>query len=96
MRPHNGLSDPQDAERKAGVSHDIIRDALDETLAKHFIECVRRGRASAAGDSGDSALYALHRTDIPNEFFDRLIPHETISVINVVGALIRYSIGFQA
>jgi len=109
----------RELERKAGVSHDMIRDALNEALAKHFIECVRRGRASAAGDSGESALYALkwdatpvyarrmdefrgfyegegHRTDIPNEFFDRLIPRETISIIKVVGAVIRYSIGFQA
>jgi len=36
-----------------------------------------------------------NRTDIPNQFFDLVIPNETLSVINVVGAVIRYSIGFQ-
>lgn len=37
-----------------------------------------------------------NRTDIPNEFFDVLIPREPLSVIKVVGAIIRHSIGFQA
>jgi hypothetical protein len=37
-----------------------------------------------------------HRTDIPNQFFDSLIPSETIAVTKVVGAVIRYSIGFVA
>ena len=37
-----------------------------------------------------------HRTDIPNQFFDHLIPAETIAVTKVVGAVIRYSIGFVA
>lgn len=36
-----------------------------------------------------------NRTDIPNEFFDVLIPHEPLSVIKVVGSIIRHSIGFQ-
>lgn len=37
-----------------------------------------------------------NRTDIPNEFFDLIIPREPLSVIKVVGAVIRHSIGFQA
>jgi hypothetical protein len=37
-----------------------------------------------------------NRTDIPNQFFDDLIPNETLSVIKVVGSIIRFSIGFQA
>jgi hypothetical protein len=37
-----------------------------------------------------------NRTDIPNEFFDVLIPNEPLSVIKVVGSIIRHSIGFQA
>ena len=36
-----------------------------------------------------------NRTDIPNEFFDVVIPHEPLSVIKVVGSVIRHSIGFQ-
>ncbi len=36
------------------------------------------------------------RTDIPNQFFDSLIPNETLAVIKVVGSIIRFSIGFQA
>ncbi len=37
-----------------------------------------------------------NRTDIPNEFFDRLIPNEPLAVIKAVGSIIRFSIGFQA
>lgn len=36
-----------------------------------------------------------NRTDIPNEFFDVVIPHEPLTVIKVVGSIIRHSIGFQ-
>ncbi len=105
--------------RKAGLSRDVIRSALNEGVSKNFIICVREGRKASAGDSGESALYALkwdasshyarsleefagfyegegYRTDIPNEFFDRLIPLENHALIKVVGSIIRYSIGFQA
>ena len=37
-----------------------------------------------------------NRTDIPNEFFDVVIPNEPLSVIKVVGSVIRHSIGFQS
>ncbi len=37
-----------------------------------------------------------HRTDIPNQFFDHLIPRESLGIIRVVGSVIRFSIGFQA
>lgn len=37
-----------------------------------------------------------NRTDIPNEFFDVIIPREPLSVIKVVGSIIRHSIGFRA
>jgi hypothetical protein len=105
--------------RKAGLSRDVIRPALEEGVSKHFIQCIREGRKAAAGASGEAALYALkwdtspnyarslvefagfyegegYRTDIPNEFFDHLIPQENQAVIKVVGSVIRYSIGFQA
>ena len=118
QREHIEVSNSE-LERRAGVGHDMIRAALDEGLAGHFIECVRAGRARAAGDAGETAVYALkwdatpryartlddfrgffegegHRTDIPNQFFDSLIPTETLSVIKVVGTVIRYSIGFVA
>ncbi|MBL9144102.1 MAG: hypothetical protein JNM99_10530 [Verrucomicrobiaceae bacterium] len=36
-----------------------------------------------------------NRTDIPNEFFDVVAPNEPLSVIKVVGSIIRHSIGFQ-
>lgn len=36
-----------------------------------------------------------NRTDIPNEFFDVVIPNEPLSVIKVVSSVIRHSIGFQ-
>ncbi len=37
-----------------------------------------------------------HRTDIPNEFFDVCVKTESLAVIKAVGAIIRFSIGFQA
>ena len=36
-----------------------------------------------------------NRTYIPNQFFDCVIPKETLSVIKVVSSIIRFSIGFQ-
>jgi hypothetical protein len=105
-------------ERKAGVSRDMIRGALDRALEGHIIECVTAGRAKHAHDAGQTACYQLcwssvpyttrldafqgffegegNRTDIPNEFFDIVIPNEPLSVIKVVGSIIRHSIGFQA
>ncbi len=34
-------------------------------------------------------------TYIPNAFFDFTVPHESLAVIKVVGAIIRHTIGFQ-
>lgn len=118
QREHIAVSNSE-LERQAGVGHDMIRAALNEGVAMHFIECVKAGRARSTGDAGETAVYSLkwdatpryartlnvfrgfyegegHRTDIPNQFFDTLIPVETIAVIKVVGAVIRYSIGFVA
>lgn len=36
-----------------------------------------------------------NRTYIPNQFFDLVIPNEKLSVIKVIGAIIRHTIGFQ-
>src|SRR5438105_500865 len=35
-----------------------------------------------------------NRTYIPNQFFDQLLPNETLAVLKVVGSVIRFSIGF--
>jgi len=105
-------------ERRAGVSRDMIRSALNDAVGGHLIECVREGRPKLAGDAGQTALYQLrwsdapytaraaeftgffegegNRTDIPNEFFDVVIPREPLLVTKVVGSIIRHSIGFQA
>ncbi len=101
----------------AGISRDMIRNALDDARSGNLIECIREGRPKLAHDAGQSACYALkwsstayttrpvefrgfcegdgNRTDIPNEFFDVVIPNEPLSVIKVVGSVIRHSIGFQ-
>ena len=34
-------------------------------------------------------------TYIPNQFFDQLVPHETLAMLKVVGIIIRHTIGFQ-
>src|SRR5205807_8221134 len=36
-----------------------------------------------------------NRTYIPNQFFDVLVPNESLAVLKVVGSVIRFSIGFQ-
>lgn len=36
-----------------------------------------------------------NRTYIPNEFFDVVVPRESLGVLKVVGSIIRFSIGFQ-
>lgn len=105
-------------EKKAGVSHSMIRLALDQAERGGFIRCSRKGEASSRARSGKSAAYELawddgetyvkdpmafrgffagegNRTYIPNQFFDHLLPHESLVVIQVVGSIIRFSIGFQ-
>src|SRR5689334_4286936 len=46
-------------ERKAGLSRDMIRSALDDALTGRLIECVREGRPKLASDAGETALYQL-------------------------------------
>jgi hypothetical protein len=36
-----------------------------------------------------------HRTPIPNAFFDHVIPNETLTIIKVVGAVLRHTVGYQ-
>lgn len=36
-----------------------------------------------------------NRTHIANQFFTRLLPHESLCVLKVVGSIIRFSIGFE-
>lgn len=105
-------------ENKAGLSHSMIRLALDQAEQGGFIRCIRAGEASSRSRSGTSAEYELawdeggqyvkdpkvfhgffggegNRTYIPNQFFDHLLPHESLALIQVVGSIIRFSIGFQ-
>jgi hypothetical protein len=104
-------------EKHAGLSHGMIRLALDEATKGGFIRCVRQGQASGRLESGHSAVYELawdesgeyvknpkafkgffagdgNRTYIPNQFFDEIVPSESLATIRIVGAIIRFSIGF--
>lgn len=36
-----------------------------------------------------------HRSPVPNAFFDRIVPNETLAVTKVVGAVIRHTVGYQ-
>lgn len=36
-----------------------------------------------------------NRSPIPNDFFDRVIPNEPLAVIQVVGAVLRHTVGYQ-
>ena len=42
---------------KAGISREMVRQALNEAVAGHFVECVRSGRANISGEVGHSASY---------------------------------------
>lgn len=109
----------QDLVNRAGISRDMIREAINEAIAANFIRCVRKGRPKSTNKPAITALYELcwhdtdeyirdpklfqgfyegegNRTDIPNQFFDHVIPNEPLSLIKVVGSVIRFSIGFQA
>jgi hypothetical protein len=102
---------------QAGISHGMIRSAIDEAIEGHFIRCVREPESKRAGQPGVSGLYELrwedtpeylkdprqfrgffagegNRTYIPNQFFDALVPEESLAVLKVVGSVIRFSIGF--
>ena len=107
-----------DLETRAGLSHSMIRLALDEAEQSGFIRCVRQGHASGRASSGISAAYEVswdqsgqyikdpkafagffagegNRTYIPNQFLDHVVPNDSLAIIQVVGAIIRFSIGFQ-
>jgi hypothetical protein len=102
---------------RAGISRDMIRQALTEAIEGHFIRCVRAPELKTAGKPGASGLYELkwdergaylkdprefrgffsgegNRTYIPNQFFDELVPFQTLAVVKIVGSVIRFSIGF--
>jgi len=36
-----------------------------------------------------------HRSPIPNDFFDRVLPNEPLAVVQVVGAVLRHTVGYQ-
>lgn len=36
-----------------------------------------------------------HRTPVPNAFFDCVIPNETLTLIKVVGTVLRHTVGYQ-
>lgn len=96
----------------------MIRSAIDEAIAAHFITCIGKPRPNKAGERAASGLYELkwderheyvkdprrfrgffagegNRTYIPNQFFDRVVPQESLAVLKVVGSIVRFSIGFQ-
>jgi hypothetical protein len=36
-----------------------------------------------------------HRTPVPNQFFDVVVPHEPLAVVKVVGSVLRHTVGFE-
>lgn len=44
---------------RAGISREMIRLAIDEAIAGHFIRCVRKGRPAKDGQGAITALYEL-------------------------------------
>ena len=52
-----------------------------------YVKDPKRFRGFFAGEG--------NRTYIPNQFFDALVPAESLAVLKVVGSVMRFSIGFQ-
>lgn len=48
---------------QAGIGRARIREALDEAIAKKYINCLRPGRAHSQGQEGCPALYSLRWDD---------------------------------
>lgn len=105
-------------EKRGGVGHTQMREALNEAVEGRFIRCLKEGRPSLPGQSGQSAQYEIrwnevdgyttapsnfrgffaregNRTFIPNQFFDHILPNESLAIIKVVAAIIRNTIGWR-
>ena len=52
-----------------------------------YVKDPKRFRGFFAGEG--------NRTYVPNQFFDLLVPGESLAVLKVVGSVVRFSIGFQ-
>jgi len=49
----------------AGVSRDMIREAIDEAIKHHFIRCIRQPQAKKTGRPSVSGLYELKWDERP-------------------------------
>jgi hypothetical protein len=57
----------RELERSAGIARSMLRLALDEAMAAHFIECVQEGSKDLMETPGTSALYKL-KWDVRKEY----------------------------
>ena len=75
-------------QKSRGTAHRTGRYTLNwDDCGGEYVKDPKQFRGFFAGEG--------NRTYIPNAFFDHVIPTETLSVIKVVGSVIRFSIGFQ-
>jgi len=73
------------ASGKPGISG--LYELLWDERNSDYIKDPKQFRGFFAGEG--------NRTYIPNQFFDLIVPHQPLSVVKVVGSVIRFSIGFQ-
>jgi hypothetical protein len=74
------------AKAKAQAAQTAVYE-LQWNEGTEYVKDPKRFRGFFAGDG--------NRTYIPNQFFDHVIPSETLAVVKVVGSVIRFSIAFQ-
>jgi hypothetical protein len=72
---------------KAGTAAVSSEYTLQWSGSAEYVKDPKRFKGFFAGEG--------NRTYIPNQFFDCVIPRETLSVIKAVSSIIRFSIGFQ-
>ena len=90
---------------KEAVEHGFVRcvrEARTKASGQASVSAMYELRWDDSGDYAESldsfhGFYAKEgrRTPLPNQFFDHILPTEAHSVIKVVGAVLRHTVGFQ-
>lgn len=70
---------------------------LDSMSAVFRIRWASKGTPYSTNINSFSGFFSGegNRTPIPNDFFDRIIPNESLTAMRIVGVVLRHTIGYQ-